>query len=387
MAPIGVGIIGLSAAGGSWGASAHLPYLKDSTKYKITGVCNSSTESSQKAIDTYGFSADAKAYGSVADMAASSDIDLVVCAVRVDRHYEAMKPALEAGKDCFVEWPLASNVEQATELLQIAERKGVKTMIGLQGQMSPVISRIKDIIEKDKAIGRITGSHVSLAGMLGGKETIEPMEYLNYAETGGNMLVIPFGHLYDSISYTLGELQEVSSTLSIQHPDVVVKSADGSKVVKTIRRTAADHIAMSGLLSSSAQSSAVVHGGQAFPGEPSFLWRIEGEKGVIQVRGDQPFALSMSLDMNVQMQLLETGDVKDIEFTEDKPGPPGNVGRLYEAFADGQYYPDWKWAVKRHAWVDALYKSNETGKHAMVSTNWKKALSRVSMMGQQTYSQ
>ncbi|THV79671.1 NAD(P)-binding protein [Aureobasidium pullulans] len=362
MAPIGVGIIGLSAAGGSWGASAHLPYLKDSTKYKITGVCNSSTESSQKAIDTYGFSADAKAYGSVAEMAASSDIDLVVCAVRVDRHYEAMKPALEAGKDCFVEWPLASNVEQATELLQIAERKGVKTMIGLQGQMSPVISRIKDIIEKDKAIGRITGSHVSLAGMLGGKETIEPMEYLNYAETGGNMLVIPFGHLYDSISYTLGELQEVSSTLSIQHPDVVVKSADGSKVVKTIRRTAADHIAMSGLLFSGAQSSAVVHGGQAFPGEPSFLWRIEGEKGVIQVRGDQPFALSMSLDMNVQMQLLETGDVKDIEFTEDKPGPPGNVGRLYEAFADGQYYPDWKWAVKRHAWVDALYKSNETGK-------------------------
>ncbi|THX95688.1 NAD(P)-binding protein [Aureobasidium pullulans] len=362
MAPIGVGIIGLSAAGGSWGVSAHLPYLKDSTKYKITGVCNSSTESSQKAIDTYGFSADAKAYGSVAEMAASSDIDLVVCAVRVDRHYEAMKPALEAGKDCFVEWPLASNVEQATELLQIAERKGVKTMIGLQGQMSPVISRIKDIIEKDKAIGRITGSHVSLAGMLGGKETIEPMEYLNYAETGGNMLVIPFGHLYDSISYTLGELQEVSSTLSIQHPDVVVKSADGSKVVKTIRRTAADHISMSGLLSNGAQSSAVVYGGQAFPGEPSFLWRIEGEKGVIQVRGDQPFALSMSLDMNVQMQLLETGDVKDIEFTEDKPGPPGNVGRLYEAFADGQYYPDWKWAVKRHAWVDALYKSNETGK-------------------------
>ncbi|THZ85936.1 NAD(P)-binding protein [Aureobasidium pullulans] len=235
-------------------------------------------------------------------------------------------------------------------------------MIGLQGQMSPVISRIKDIIEKDKAIGRITGSHVSLAGMLGGKETIEPMEYLNYAETGGNMLVIPFGHLYDSISYTLGELQEVSSTLSIQHPEVVVKSADGSKVVKTIRRTAADHIAMSGLLSSGAQSSAVVHGGQAFPAEPSFLWRIEGEQGVIQVRGDQPFALSMSLDMNVQMQLLETGDVKDIEFTEDKPGPPGNVGRLYEAFADGQYYPDWKWAVKRHAWVDALYKSNETGK-------------------------
>ncbi|KAI4721544.1 NAD(P)-binding protein [Aureobasidium sp. EXF-10727] len=363
MAPIGVGIIGLSAAGWSWGVSAHLPYLKDSTKYKITGICNSSAESSQKAVDAHGLT-DAKAYGSVADMAASSDVDLVVCCVRVDRHYEAIKPAIEAGKDCFVEWPLASNSEQAVELLQLAERKGIKTMIGLQSHMSPVIRRVKEIIEKDKSIGRVVSSNVTFAGMLGGRETTEAIAYLNSAGIGGNMLVIPFGHLYDAISYTLGELQEVSSTLSIQHPEVPVKSADGTKVLRSIKRTAADHITMSGLLANGAHSSAVVTGGQPAMGSPAMIWRIEGDKGVIEVRGQEAFALSMSLDVKIRMQLFEAGEVKEVEFTEDKPGPPGNVGRLYDAFADGEYYPDWKWAVKRHAWVDALYKSNETGKRA-----------------------
>lgn len=362
MAPIGVGIIGLSAPGAwSWGVSAHLPYLKDSSKYKITGICNSSLESSQKAVDGHALT-EAKAYGSVADMAASSDVDLVVCCVRVDRHYDAIKPAIAAGKDCFVEWPLASNSEQARELLQLAESKGIKTMIGLQGQMSPVISRVKDIIEKDKSIGRVISSQINFAGMLGGRDSTEAIEYLNSAEIGGNMLVIPFGHLYDAVSYTLGELREVSSTLSIQHPDVPIKSSDGSKVLRTIKRTAADHITMSGVLANGAHSSAVITGGQPLLDEPALLWKIEGDKGVIEVRGKESFALSMSLDVKIRMQLFETGDVKEIEFTEDKPGPPGNVGRLYDAFADVQYYPDWKWAVKRHAWVDALYKSNETGK-------------------------
>jgi hypothetical protein len=46
---------------------------------------------------------------------------------------------------------------------------------------------------------------------------------------------------------------------------------------------------------------------------------------------------------------------------EDRPGPPGNIGRLYDAFAERQEYPDWKWAVKRHAWVDALQRSDDSG--------------------------
>jgi predicted dehydrogenase len=363
MPPIRVGIIGLSATS-SWAVHAHLPNLKHSTNYQFTGVCNSSLESSQAAIKAHDLDEKVtKPYASVADLAANPDIDLIVCAVRVDRHYECLKPVLAAGKDVFVEWPLASNLAQATELLRLAEEKGVKTMVGLQGQMSPVVQRVKALIHDEESIGRVVSGSIKLSTGLGGAEIQEGHEYLNDKESGGNMLVIPFGHIYDSASYVLGELREVSTTLSTQHPEVAVKSAaDRPTVVKTIKRTTADHVTMSGLLESGAQSSAIVHGAGPLKGEPGLVWRIEGERGIVEVRGETAFAVSMSGSVTIKLHNFSSGEVKEVEFTEDRPGPPGNIGRLYDAFADGQYYPDWKWAVKRHAWVDALQRSDESGK-------------------------
>jgi len=361
MAPIRVGFLGLSAAGGSWALKSHLPYLTSTSKYTITGVCNSSQESSQKAIDTHGLK-EAKAYGSPAELAASDEVDLVVCSLRVDRHFDALKPAIAAGKDVFVEWPLASNSKDGKELLALAEEKGVKTMIGLQGQMSPALHRVKDLLNED-AIGRVVSSSVNMAAALSTAETFEGYEYLNFKEFGGNMMVIPFGHFYDSVSLVLGELQYVSATLSTQYPNVKVKSQDG-KIVNTIQRTTADQLTLSGLLESGGHSSAIVNGSGPFKGEPALVWRIEGDKGMIDVRGEGAFAVSMSGAVKIRVQDFVSGEVKDIDFQEDNPGPPGNVARLYEAFADGKSYPDWKWAVKRHAWVDALYESHESGKHA-----------------------
>lgn len=359
MAPIKVGIIGLSATS-SWAVLAHLPYLQKSSKYEIAGVCNSSVKSSESAIKTHGLSETTKAYGSVADLAANPDIDLIVCSVRVDRHYECLKPAIEAGKNCFVEWPLASNLEQATELMQLAEAKGVKTMVGLQGQVGPVIKRVKKVID-EKAIGRVLSSSINLATGLSTDVTGEGYEYLNYVELGGNMLVIPFGHLYDSVSYVLGELQSVSATLSTQQVDVAVKNNNG-ETVRTIKRTTADHVTTSGLLANGAHSSAVVQGRGPAKGDPALVWQIEGDKGVLEVRGETAFAVSMSGEVKIRLHDNASGDVQDVEFKEDQPGPPGNIGRLYEAFADGKEYPDWKWAVKRHAWVNALYESDKSGK-------------------------
>src|ERR1700721_2391602 len=105
MAPIRIGFIGLSASGR--GASdAHFPYLRGSPKYTITALCNSSVEAAHAAIKAHNLPSSTKAYGSPQDLANDPDVDLVVCSVRVDRHYDAIIPALEAGKDCFCEWPL-----------------------------------------------------------------------------------------------------------------------------------------------------------------------------------------------------------------------------------------------------------------------------------------
>lgn len=67
MAPIKVGFLGLSTSG--WARTAHLPMLKESDKYQIVAICNSSVESSQAAVKQYELPAETKTYGDPEGMA------------------------------------------------------------------------------------------------------------------------------------------------------------------------------------------------------------------------------------------------------------------------------------------------------------------------------
>jgi len=94
-------------APGVWGAIAHLPSLRASPHYEIVALCNSTIESAQSSIDFHKLGPNVKAYGSPEDIANDTDVDLILCSVVITKHYELIKPALLAGKNVFVEWPLA----------------------------------------------------------------------------------------------------------------------------------------------------------------------------------------------------------------------------------------------------------------------------------------
>ena len=76
MAPIRVGIIGLSsAAKTAWASTAHLPYLKASKdKYIITALCNSSVDSAKSAIENFGLPQSTRAYGNPQDLANDEEV-------------------------------------------------------------------------------------------------------------------------------------------------------------------------------------------------------------------------------------------------------------------------------------------------------------------------
>jgi len=119
---------------------------------------------------------------------------LVVCSTRVDTHYKTIKPSIEAGKDVFVEWPLASNVQQAEELASLAKDKGVKTMVGLQGRVSPVYLKVKDLVQGGK-LGKILSSSMTLSGGTNSRDSIgEGLSYFFDRKVGGNIMSIFLGH-------------------------------------------------------------------------------------------------------------------------------------------------------------------------------------------------
>lgn len=65
--PIGVGIIGLSAAAGSWAQSAHLPALRAVDGYDLRAVSAGSHESAVRSAEMHGVP---RAFGSAAELAA-----------------------------------------------------------------------------------------------------------------------------------------------------------------------------------------------------------------------------------------------------------------------------------------------------------------------------
>lgn len=199
MAPIRVGIIGLSSSAvTSWASSAHLPYLlspRGRAKYDIVALCNSSADSARNAIRTYGLdAATTRAYGDPAELAADPGVDLVVCCTRVDTHYALIKPSIESGKAAFVEWPLTHDVECSRELAALAAEKGARTMVGLQGRVAPVILKMKELLHSGK-FGSVLSSEVRAFGGTVDREMVaEGLSYFADKKIGGNIFMIGFAH-------------------------------------------------------------------------------------------------------------------------------------------------------------------------------------------------
>jgi predicted dehydrogenase len=204
MAPIRVGFIGLSS-GQSWAVWAHLPYLKNTSKYEIVALCNSSVESAQAAIKAHGLPSSVKAYGSSEDLAADSNVQLVVCCIRVDKHYDTVMPALKAGKDVFCEWPLAKDSMQAEEMTALAKDKGVRTFVGLQSPFSPLLQKIKQIIDSEK-VGKVLSSTLYGTPTFFGATQLEATAYMEDIKVGGNMVSIYAMHCKSVCYFAVGQV-------------------------------------------------------------------------------------------------------------------------------------------------------------------------------------
>jgi len=156
---IRVGFVGISASSRAWANATHLPALLQSPHYVIHGLLNSSVEAGRAAIEAHGLPKTTKVYTSIHDLSADPDVDLVVVSVNVAKHHEVAKPALEAGKDVYVEWPIGSNLEQSAELTELAKRKGVKTIVGLQGRHDPLPKVVQGLIAEGR-VGEVLNVNV-----------------------------------------------------------------------------------------------------------------------------------------------------------------------------------------------------------------------------------
>ena len=205
--PLRTALIGLSSsAKTSWSSAAHLPGLLSPAgrqKFQITALLNSSVDAARSAIQTYHLPSNTKAYGTPQDLADDKEIDLVICNTRVDKHYETILPSIKAGKDVFVEWPLASNRQHVAELVGETRKSGARVAVGLQRRWAAPILKVKEIVDSGK-LGRVLSSEVRVYGGTNSRDIVpEGLKYFTEREVGGNVITIGFAHCKPYASPTI----------------------------------------------------------------------------------------------------------------------------------------------------------------------------------------
>lgn len=84
----------------------------------------------------------------------ASDVEAVAVATPIPSHYVLAKEALLAGKHVLVEKPLTSNSEQAEELVELAEERGLTLMVGHTFEYNPAVEYLKKLIDSGD-LGRL----------------------------------------------------------------------------------------------------------------------------------------------------------------------------------------------------------------------------------------
>ncbi|KAF2650642.1 NAD-binding Rossmann fold oxidoreductase family protein [Lophiostoma macrostomum CBS 122681] len=364
-----IGLIGLSAKG-SWASKSHLPYLQKSPHYKITALQNSSKASAQAAVETYKLDSTVSTYDNPKALAADANVDIVAVSVNVPEHYALIKPALEAGKDVFVEWPLARNLADAEELTQLAKSKGVRTMVGLQARQSPPIVKAKEIVESGK-LGQILGTTMYGHGIIFGPTIHASFLYGMDVENGANLLTIPFGHAVDALCFVLGEISSLNATLANNRPELPLMDHDG-KEIRKVSKTAHDYVSITGNLVKGGVVDVTYVGGMSRTGR-DFYWEITGTEGSLVFEGPQggghvqmhqPTLKYVGNEPEAKLEVVEVEQPDGTEQTTylHKANHAFNVGKAWDSWAGaGQSVTAFEDALVRHRMIDAFYRSAKEG--------------------------
>jgi predicted dehydrogenase len=76
-----------------------------------------------------------------------SELDAVVIAVPVRFHYELARKSLASGKHTFIEKPMAASVEECEKLIELADARRLTLMVGHTFLYSPIVRKIKEIVD------------------------------------------------------------------------------------------------------------------------------------------------------------------------------------------------------------------------------------------------
>lgn len=132
-----VGVLGAGHLG-----KIHLRLLNQSEKYELVGFFDPFEENANKVASEFGY----KKFDSIESLIA--EVDVVDIVTPTIQHFDCAKMVIESGKHIFIEKPIATTVEEAEEIVALANKYKVKGQVGHVERFNPAFTAVKHMIDK-----------------------------------------------------------------------------------------------------------------------------------------------------------------------------------------------------------------------------------------------
>ena len=192
---IRIGVIGTGYIG-----PIHIEALSRISGIKVTAVADANIELARGTAKRYNID---KAVADYKDVINDPDIDVIHNCTPNKYHYPITKEAMEAGKHVLSEKPLAMTLEEAEDLVAIADKNGIVTGIDFCYRYYPVVQEMAVRIRRGDL-----GDVRMVSGTYFQDWLSEPTDFswrLMRSETGESNITADLGsHWFDLIRFTTG---------------------------------------------------------------------------------------------------------------------------------------------------------------------------------------
>jgi predicted dehydrogenase len=360
---IRVGVIGL----GHWSEYGHLPSLKLLPDYELTAVYSRSPEKAAALVERHGFK---YAATSLQELVSHPEVDLVLVLTPAFQHEEGIRAAIKAGKDVYCEWPLTPSTALSNELLALADKAGVRTIVGLQRRLNPGYRHVRDLLEQGE-IGEIRSVRLHVSVEYFQRERPASLYYTIPEENFSSLLSIYGGHFLDALFTTMVGYPQSLSALTVNQFQEVTLVETG----EMLPHTSADQVVLAGTFANGAVLTVHLEAGK----RNNFGVQIDitGSKGDLKISNNTSFG-----DTYNRIEIAR-GDAQPLtEVTipvEYEWVPQGKIGasvvelaNLYAAHArdvktGSTLAPTFADAIRMHELIEQIMESNRSGKRVQLS--------------------
>jgi len=374
MKEYGVGIVGFGFMGRmhSYGyMNMPLFYDPPPCRTRLVGLTEVNAETADRARAACGFE---YTTDDVHQLIADDRIDIIDCCTPNVFHKDIVIAALEAGKHVYCDKPLATNADEADEIIRTMKEMGYEgiTQMALQYRFLPATMRAKQLVEEG-FLGRV----MHFRSVYLHSSSINPDKPITWkldrSQGGGGVLFDLGSHILDLMIHLLGKVESVGAVCETFFKERPLAGTDKRVKVET------DDLALMTVRFQSGALGTIEASKVATGTNDELRFEIHGEKGAMRFNLMDPNWLEVYDVRDPGGELGGSRGFKKIECVNRFPAPGGkfpgggfsvgwirgHVACLHNFLAavagKGKTHPTFEEAAYLQHVMEAAYRAAETG--------------------------